>query len=159
MFLVRYYCLFLFLAPTAPQWARASSFTRFLDHTQRRSTVSRTPLDEWSARRRDLYLTKHNTADRHPFFRWNSNPQSLQASGRRPTPRGHWGQRWDIIRVMKSCKMQWARHTLNLNWRYEFPVRLWHVDWYTVTIISEKWISSKMSKNCKLVHCVTFQKT
>jgi len=43
------------------QWARASSFTRFLDHTQRRTTVGRTPLDEWSARRRDLYLTIHNT--------------------------------------------------------------------------------------------------
>jgi len=27
----------------------------FLDHTQRRSTVGRTPLDERSARRRDLY--------------------------------------------------------------------------------------------------------
>jgi len=26
----------------------------FLDHTQRRSTVGRTPLDEWPARRRDL---------------------------------------------------------------------------------------------------------
>ena len=33
----------------------ASSFLRSLDHTQRRSTVGRTPLDEWSARRRDLY--------------------------------------------------------------------------------------------------------
>jgi hypothetical protein len=30
----------------SPQWARASSFTRFLDHTQRRITVGRTPLDE-----------------------------------------------------------------------------------------------------------------
>ena len=29
----------------------ASSFTRFLDHTQWRSTVGRTLLDEWSARR------------------------------------------------------------------------------------------------------------
>jgi hypothetical protein len=28
----------------------------FLDRTQRRSTVGRTPLDEWSAPRRDLYL-------------------------------------------------------------------------------------------------------
>jgi len=28
----------------------------FLDHTQRRTTVGRTPLDEWSARRRDFYL-------------------------------------------------------------------------------------------------------
>ena len=28
----------------SPQWARASSFTRFLDHAQRRTTVGRTPL-------------------------------------------------------------------------------------------------------------------
>jgi len=41
----------------------ASSFTRFLDHI-RRTTVCRTPLDEWSARRRDLYLTTHNTHNR-----------------------------------------------------------------------------------------------
>jgi hypothetical protein len=38
----------------------SSSFTRTLDHTQRR----RTPLDERSARRRDLYLTTHNTHNR-----------------------------------------------------------------------------------------------
>jgi hypothetical protein len=39
-------CLFvcLFMAQR-PQWARASSFTRFLDHTQWGTTVSRTPLD------------------------------------------------------------------------------------------------------------------
>ena len=36
----------------------------FLDHTQRRSTVGRTPLDKRSARRRDLYLTTHNTHNR-----------------------------------------------------------------------------------------------
>ena len=38
----------------------------FLDHTQRRSTVGRTSLDEWSAHRRDLYLTTHNTRNKHP---------------------------------------------------------------------------------------------
>jgi hypothetical protein len=36
----------------------------FLDHTQQRSTVGRTPLDELSARRRDLYLTTHDTHNR-----------------------------------------------------------------------------------------------
>jgi hypothetical protein len=36
-------------------------FLMFLDHTQRRTTVGRTPLDERSARRRDLYLTTHDT--------------------------------------------------------------------------------------------------
>jgi len=50
--------VFLFyFGATAPQWARASSFTRFLDHAQRRTTVGRTPLDEWPARHRDLSLT------------------------------------------------------------------------------------------------------
>ena len=42
----------------------AFSFFRFLDHTQRRTTVGKTRLDEWSARRRDLYLTTHNTHNR-----------------------------------------------------------------------------------------------
>ena len=40
----------------------------FLDHTQRRSTVGRTPLDEWSARRKDLYLTTHNIHNRQTFM-------------------------------------------------------------------------------------------
>jgi hypothetical protein len=70
--------IFFLFGATAPQWAMASSFTRFLDHTQRRTTVVRTPLDEWSARRRDLYQTS--------MPRWESNPQSQQTSGRRPTP-------------------------------------------------------------------------
>jgi hypothetical protein len=52
--------LFLFWH-SSPHWAMASSFTRFLDHTERRTTVGRTPLDEWLARRRDFSLTTHNT--------------------------------------------------------------------------------------------------
>jgi hypothetical protein len=36
----------------------------FLDYTQRRSTVGRTPLDEWSAGRKDFYLTTHDTYNR-----------------------------------------------------------------------------------------------
>ena len=48
----------------SPQLARASSFKRFLDHTQRRTTVDTTLLDEWWARRRDLYPTTYNTHNR-----------------------------------------------------------------------------------------------
>ena len=43
-------------------------FLMFLDHTQRHSTVGRTPLDEWSARCRDLYLTTHDTHNRQIFM-------------------------------------------------------------------------------------------
>ena len=64
----------------------ASSFFMFLDHTQRRSTVSRTPLDERSAGRRDLYLTTYYIqTEKHPCSRRDSNPQSQQASACRPT--------------------------------------------------------------------------
>jgi len=45
----------------SPTPAMTSSFMRFLVHTQRHIIVGRTPLDKWSARRRDLYLTTHNT--------------------------------------------------------------------------------------------------
>jgi hypothetical protein len=53
-----------FLWRCDPTRVRASSFLRFLDRTQRRTTVGRTPLDELPARRRDLYLTTHNTHKR-----------------------------------------------------------------------------------------------
>jgi hypothetical protein len=38
--------LFVYFWRDIRQWTRAYSFTRFLDHTQRRSTVGRTPLEE-----------------------------------------------------------------------------------------------------------------
>jgi len=70
-----------------PQWVGDSSFTRILDHTQRRITVGRTPLEEWSAPRRDLYLTTHNTHNRQiSISPWDSTQHSQQASGRRPKP-------------------------------------------------------------------------
>ena len=51
-------CVFIFFhgttAPSAPGPPHYRGFTFILRHT----TVSRTPLYEWSARRRDLYLTK-----------------------------------------------------------------------------------------------------
>jgi hypothetical protein len=46
----------------SPPWARASSLSRLHDH--RHTTLGRTPLDEWSARRRDLYLTTHKHCTR-----------------------------------------------------------------------------------------------
>jgi len=45
-------------------------------------TLGRTPMDEWSARPRDLYLTTF----RHQWHWRDSNPQSQQVNGLRPTP-------------------------------------------------------------------------
>jgi len=57
------YIYFFLLWRCDPTQVMASSFLRFLDHTQRHNTVGMTPLDEWSARRRELYLKTHITND------------------------------------------------------------------------------------------------
>jgi hypothetical protein len=46
-----------------PHWARAFSLPGFTI-TRRHTTIGRTPLDEWSFRRRDFYLIKQNTQKR-----------------------------------------------------------------------------------------------
>ena len=55
--------LFLLLTFTTHFRVLASSCLRFRYHTQGRTTVGRASLYEWSARRRDFYLT-HNTHNR-----------------------------------------------------------------------------------------------
>ena len=58
--------------------------------TFRHTTIGGNPLDEWSARSRDLYMTTHNAykreRERHRCPLWDSNPQSQQAKGHRPAP-------------------------------------------------------------------------
>jgi hypothetical protein len=43
----------------SPMRDRAALFPKFLDHTKWHTTVCRTSLDWWSARRTDLYVTTH----------------------------------------------------------------------------------------------------
>ena len=66
-------------------------FLKFLDHTQRRSTFGRTPLDEWSARRRDFYLTTHDTHNRQiskPPVGFEPTISAVERQGSNPT--GAW---------------------------------------------------------------------
>jgi hypothetical protein len=78
----------------SPVRAMASSFTRFLDQTRRRATVGRTPLDEWSARCRELYMTTHNTHSRQTFMPTsgirNHDSSRRAAVDLRLRTRGHW---------------------------------------------------------------------
>jgi hypothetical protein len=54
--------IFFFLWWNSPTRAKAASLLRFVGHTQLDThTAGRTPLDEWSARRKGRYLhNKHN---------------------------------------------------------------------------------------------------
>jgi hypothetical protein len=67
--------LFFYHATTAPSGQRPPHY-RCFKITLRHITVGRTPLDEWSARRRDLYLTTHNTHKR---------PTTMPPAGFEPT--------------------------------------------------------------------------
>jgi hypothetical protein len=67
------YYFFLTMVQQA-SWAKASLFSRIYDH--RHTTLGRPPLDEWSARRRHIYVTTHNTHKRHT---------SMPPSGFEPT--------------------------------------------------------------------------
>ena len=78
----------------------------FLDHTQRRTTIGRTPLDEWSARRRDLYLTTLTT-NIHDAGGIRTHILSRRAAadfGLRP--RGHWDRRCTLLETLNS--LQWS---------------------------------------------------
>jgi hypothetical protein len=68
--------------------SRCRGFLFSLDHTQTHIKAGRTPMEEGSARRRDLYLTTQTLYKRkkNPCPRSDSNPRSQQALGRRPTP-------------------------------------------------------------------------
>ena len=74
----------------------------FLDHTQRRTTVGRTPLDERSARRRELYLTTHNNHNRQTFMPPGGirtrDLSRLGAAELRIRPRGYWDRQ--IMNIM-----------------------------------------------------------
>jgi hypothetical protein len=74
---------------------RCCSFS--LDHTETHTTVGRTPLDEGSVRRRDLYLTTETlTRDKNihaPGEIRTHDPSKRSAADQRVRPRGHWGRR------------------------------------------------------------------
>jgi hypothetical protein len=89
--------IYFFFWHNGPQCARACPFTKFLDHTQRRTTVGRTPLDEGPACRRDLYMTTHNNHNRHaPGGIRTNNLNRRAVADLRLRPCGHWDRRFDI---------------------------------------------------------------
>jgi len=116
----------------SPQRTRSSSLTRFLDHTQRHTTVGRTPLHEWLARRRDLYLTTHNTHNRQTFMSpvgFEPTVSALRAAADlRLRPRGQWGRRFNILgffvaeilssslRIPARCSVTLPKHVPSFLW-------------------------------------------
>jgi len=79
------YLLFVFDA-AAPQWARASSFTRFLDHNDAPHSVRILWMSDQLVAGTSTWQHTTLTKKKNPCPRWNSNPQSQQESGCIPKP-------------------------------------------------------------------------
>jgi len=71
--------------PLQPPSGPRHPYHRVLTYALVRVTVSRTPLDEWSARRRDLYLTTQNTHKRQTSKSPGFGPANPPESDRRYT--------------------------------------------------------------------------
>jgi hypothetical protein len=73
--------------------------------TLRHTAVGGTPLDEWLACRRDLYLTTHNTHNRQtsmpPSGILPHNPSKRAAADLSLIPRGHWDRQ-----IKHFCSLQ-----------------------------------------------------
>ena len=95
------YLLFFYhgsTAPSGPGTPHYRGFTITLRHT----TFDRTPLDEWSARRRDLYLTTHSTHNRQtsmpPGGIRTHNLSRRAAADLRLWPRGYWDWHYYLLK-------------------------------------------------------------
>ena len=117
-------------APSGPRPVHCRGFTITLRHT----TLGRTPLDEWSARRRDLYLTTNNTHKRQtsmpPGGIRTRNPSKRAAAVPRLRPRGHFDRPFLYIRrlfIYKKCT-HLATYFFNcvvINLIYEWILNNW----------------------------------
>jgi hypothetical protein len=105
-----------------PQRAMASSFTRFLHHTQRRTTAGRTRLDEWSARRRDSYLynTQHSKQTSMPQVGF----EPTISAGKRPQTYAleHLGLVWKIL-IRETNSRFYYRDSMR------FLLSYWDAEW------------------------------
>ena len=118
------------------------------------TTFGRTPLDEWSARRRDLYLTIHNTHNREePTVSANERPQTAwpqgpavdtvrvsnkdcqQQSGWDETKRSRMSHKHDVCGLSTTlcivCSCCSLRHPLWLQWWQQ------HVN---TKLLTQQWI-------------------
>jgi hypothetical protein len=84
--------------------SRCRGFVISFDHTQTHTTIGRTPLEEGSARRRDLYLTTqtlYKTNIHAPRGIRTHDPSKRSAADLRLRPRGHWDR---LARKHESIK-------------------------------------------------------
>jgi len=138
----------------------ASSYMRFLDHTQRRTTVGRTPLDEWSARHRDLYLTTH-TKDKRPCLSGGIRTHNLSRQAAADPwiwSLGHWDRQFEFVWLtqMKAVTRKIPRAPFKEHSVWNSQERFWctqnrHWQRWLMDFYSQM-LQSRVPRPCELVH-------
>jgi len=87
----------------SPRWARASSFARFLDHTQRHATSVRLfwTSDQLVADTSTSQHSTHTTNIHAPGWIRIHNLSRRAATDLRLRPRGHWDRQPQLVGVLK----------------------------------------------------------
>jgi hypothetical protein len=110
------------LPSVSARFVMASSFTRFLYHTQRRGTVGRTPLGRViSSSQRPLPDNTQQTNIHAPGGIWNHDRSRRAAVDLRLRPRGHWDRprnKWVI------CSRNIIRIYIHIN-NFVINLKLW----------------------------------
>jgi hypothetical protein len=83
-------------------------FPLAIDHTQTHTTISRTPLDEGSAPRRDLYLTTQTLYKRQTSMPPGGFEPTIPASARPQTYALDHVATWSKIKIFLSVIKQYA---------------------------------------------------
>jgi hypothetical protein len=108
-------------------------------HSIKHTTIGRTPLDEGSARRGDLYLTTHNSHNRQtsmPPAGWirTRNPSKRAAADPCLRMRSQWDRPLHIIWMIKSRWMPVAR--LRITPRKDRARKQWRDGGYFIDYIT-----------------------
>jgi hypothetical protein len=120
-----YVCLFLCLWLKSPVvGVGLLIFEVPWSHSFRHTTLGRTPLGEWSVRRRDLCLTTHNAHKRNIHASGGirtHNPSKRLAEGPRLTRSGHWDGLWSYVWPINLMKQKEYRYVLSFKRSIKCP--------------------------------------
>jgi len=121
------------IAPSGPMPPHCRGFIITLRHI----TLGRTSLDDWSARRRDLYLTTHNTYKSQTSMpRRDSNPQFSKRAAADPRlrPRGQWDRHY-VVLLEQHLRLLSITNDKERNFFLRAVVNVGHVYVLTPTIL------------------------
>jgi len=140
------FCLFVLVARQPP--LGQVLLIHEVSKSQRRTTVCRTPLDEWLARRRDLYLTTHNTHKRQTSIR-NHKLNRRAAADLRLRPRGHWDRQNTSVTGHKSPTVWFPPSLAKPVRRLKSYLCVTNITFYR---ISQHWVSCGFACFVKFPH-------